>query len=135
MLRSTLLRCRVLQHNPLHACTPAHLHLHLRYSEGEVCPYGEKCTFAHGESELAGRGEGEEGAGNPLYKTMLCEQFREAEYCERAERCSFAHGADELRTKTFKAAPIAPYKTTLCRNWQSGSCTYGSVSPTGDLYF
>merc|ERR1719154_456536 len=93
------------------------------WADGSECSYGDSCTFAHGEEQIQGSKEQRIIARNPLYKTTICKQFAEAEFCELADDCHFAHGEDELRT--LRAA-LHAYKTTVCRNWKTGTCTRGN---------
>ncbi|CAG8600242.1 2558_t:CDS:2, partial [Ambispora leptoticha] len=80
-----------------------------RFETEEFCPYGTKCTFAHGTAELRERPLTEEKIGippiskdgpeNPLYKTRLCERFIKENFCQYGPKCNFAHGEQELRER------------------------------------
>ncbi|CAG8669444.1 9050_t:CDS:2, partial [Acaulospora morrowiae] len=80
-----------------------------RFETEGYCPYGPKCTFAHGTVELRERPSGEEkidapptakdGPDNPLYKTRLCERFMKENFCQYGPKCNFAHGEEELRER------------------------------------
>ncbi|CAG8433359.1 1568_t:CDS:2 [Diversispora eburnea] len=80
-----------------------------RFETEGFCPYGPKCTFAHGTVELRERPAGEEkidapltakdGPDNPLYKTRLCERFMKENFCQYGPKCNFAHGEEELRER------------------------------------
>ncbi|CAG8632188.1 26930_t:CDS:2 [Gigaspora margarita] len=80
-----------------------------RFETERFCPYGSKCTFAHGTAELRERPPGEEkvdvpptakdGPDNPLYKTRLCERFMKENFCQYGPKCNFAHGENELRER------------------------------------
>jgi len=84
-----------------------------------TCRFGDKCNFAHGESELrsadaamlafssqgagaarpaaskSGESRGEGAPGN--YKTRMCKNFVQNGYCQFKSKCVFAHGPSELR--------------------------------------
>ncbi|KAG9300779.1 hypothetical protein G9A89_023577 [Geosiphon pyriformis] len=78
-----------------------------RFETEGFCPYGSKCTFAHGTDELRERPLTEDKPGlptmtkdgpeNPLYKTRLCERFIKENFCQYGPKCNFAHGEKELR--------------------------------------
>jgi hypothetical protein len=70
-----------------------------RYELEGTCPYGNKCTFAHGTGELRERSIVPDviAHDNPLYKTRLCERFVKEGFCQYGPKCNFAHGAPELR--------------------------------------
>ena len=54
-----------------------------------VCRYGDKCQFAHGESELRFV------AKNSKYKTKKCIQYSSTGVCKYGARCLFVHEACE----------------------------------------
>nr|CAG8581482.1 1680_t:CDS:2 [Entrophospora candida] len=81
-----------------------------RFETEKFCPYGPKCTFAHGAGELRERlvvpveeksslPTVKDGPENPLYKTRLCERFMKENFCQYGPKCNFAHGEHELKEK------------------------------------
>jgi len=50
------------------------------------CPYGAKCSFAHGMHELRSK-----VLIPSNYKTSLCQQFYTKGYCNYGPRCQFQH--------------------------------------------
>ncbi|CAG8540496.1 4034_t:CDS:2 [Paraglomus brasilianum] len=86
-----------------------------RFETEGFCPYGPKCTFAHGTNELRERPSSEEKVGspptardgpeNPLYKTRLCERFMKENFCQYGPKCNFAHGEHELRERPQSSVP------------------------------
>ncbi len=86
-----------------------------RFETEGYCPYGPKCTFAHGTVELRERPASTEekidtpptakdGPENPLYKTRLCERFMKENFCQYGPKCNFAHGEHELRDRPNSAS-------------------------------
>jgi hypothetical protein len=70
------------------------------YELGLQCPYGDKCSFAHGSSELRVK------LLVPInYKTVKCRQFHEEMYCHYGPRCQFLH-------KPMKPQPLQKMKIT-----------------------
>lgn len=55
------------------------------FQENGSCKYGNKCQFAHGESELRGLYR------HPKYKTEACRTFYNFGYCPYGSRCHFIH--------------------------------------------
>ena len=61
------------------------------------CKNGDKCSYAHGTSELrssSGLGVAEVGS---KAKTKLCEKFIQFGDCPFGVACSFAHGVREMQ--------------------------------------
>jgi len=56
------------------------------YQLGHTCPYGNKCSFAHGIEELRSKVL---VPGN--YRTINCKQFFEKDSCHFGPRCQFLH--------------------------------------------
>ena len=64
--------------------------------EGSSCFYGNKCDFAHSETELRIKRHG------PLAKTKMCNRFVESGTCHLGEACGFAHSESEMsKASTF----------------------------------
>ena len=56
------------------------------FVEKGFCPYGRKCQFAHGLSELKIN-----TTQNNLYKTKTCFSFQRKGFCIYGIRCNFIH--------------------------------------------
>ncbi|KAI8907752.1 eIF4-gamma/eIF5/eIF2-epsilon-domain-containing protein [Powellomyces hirtus] len=70
------------------------------------CPYGSRCTFAHGTAELRERvpttndaGEHKDPHSSSFFKTRLCERFVNEGFCQYGRHCHYAHGPSELRER------------------------------------
>ena len=50
------------------------------------CSYGDKCRFAHGQTDLVSK-----QMFNPKYKSKKCEGFHATCYCPYGGRCNFIH--------------------------------------------
>ncbi|GIL80432.1 hypothetical protein Vretimale_16125 [Volvox reticuliferus] len=70
------------------------------------CKYGDKCTFAHGQTELrqAPNTMSTQPQGS-IHKTRLCERFMTTGSCPYGDKCTFAHGHHELRQNKPGAIP------------------------------
>jgi len=51
-----------------------------------ICPYGNKCSFAHGVEELRSK-----LLVPTNYKTVRCQQYFEENVCNYGPRCQFLH--------------------------------------------
>lgn len=58
--------------------------------EGEICPKGDSCPYAHSQAELLYFAD--------KYKTRFCSRYpNDLKNCEFGEYCSFAHSEEEIR--------------------------------------
>lgn len=57
-----------------------------QFFETRWCPYGERCKFAHGVSQLLTQRE-----GTNKYKTRCCLNFKNKGFCIYGSRCNFIH--------------------------------------------
>lgn len=51
-----------------------------------TCPFGSRCSFAHGTSELRHK-----VLVSANYKTVKCKRFHKDMYCSFGPRCQFVH--------------------------------------------
>lgn len=70
------------------------------WEEGH-CEYGDKCTFAHGSTELRPKTH-----LSAAYKTKNCKQFFDLGFCCYGPRCQFRH-QDETITSADLAVTVA----------------------------
>ena len=84
-----------------------------KFSSGQICPYGDKCQFAHGVQDLrvyTGQVIGQNGinlndpnnkAQNSIlnFKIVKCKNWEKDRTCKYGAHCTFAHGDVELRNK------------------------------------
>lgn len=75
---------RAAQHN-----TKYKTELCKNWLERGTCPYGNKCQFAHGPSDMRVREH------KPAYKTRPCQAFVETGMCAYGVRCKYRHGDDD----------------------------------------
>lgn len=61
-----------------------------KWTKTGTCPYGDKCQFAHGKSELISK-----KIRNPHYKSKPCNSFHTKGFCTYGSRCKFIH--DEIK--------------------------------------
>lgn len=71
------------------------------------CKYGDKCQFAHGESELRVLPR------HPKYKTELCRTYHTRGFCPYGSRCHFIHNLEEARKSAESSGQRSPTKKTL----------------------
>jgi hypothetical protein len=56
-----------------------------------MCPYQNRCKFAHGCHELLKNNQ-----ANMKYKTKECEHFRKNLTCQYGTRCNFIHNRAKI---------------------------------------
>lgn len=67
--------------------------------EDGICPFSEKCTFAHGDSELRDKTH-----LSARYKTKQCRQFFSLGFCSYGHRCQFIH-SDHSGSRSTSPSP------------------------------
>ena len=84
-----------------------------KFSSGKLCPYGDKCQFAHGTQELRlysgqnmvqnmglGGSVNNKQQNNMInYKIVKCKNWEKDRTCKYGAHCTFAHGDEDLRNK------------------------------------
>ncbi|QDZ24478.1 hypothetical protein HOP50_13g70170 [Chloropicon primus] len=110
------------------------------FSSTGACPYGDHCSFAHGEGEL-----NRSSMQNSTFqrRTRPCNKFNTPQGCPYGENCNFIHdvnaspfallpgpggsGGEAQVCKPVKPPQQMPlnYKTRLCVRFESGACPFG----------
>lgn len=73
------------------------------FMEKGVCPYGNKCQFAHGPSELKCNSDQQMS-----YKTRPCHAFNRKGFCSYGSRCNFLHQNEDeaAQVETLKLREV-----------------------------
>ncbi|MCO5577212.1 hypothetical protein L7F22_031037 [Adiantum nelumboides] len=104
------------------------------YLEGH-CPYGDRCTFSHGNEDMVRETAptmdpvpASNASGRSNYKTRLCTRWEKGELCIYGDKCHFAHGQAELRAYSggsdYNTGGTGPNYNT----GGTGPMTYGDPS-------
>jgi hypothetical protein len=72
------------------------------YLSNRVCPYKQRCKFAHGLEELL---QNNELSHN--FRTKKCKVFYDKKYCKFGERCNFRHCDQEHSSNNMAAIQAA----------------------------
>ena len=75
-----------------------------------VCPYAEKCAFAHGMQELRSKSD-----VLINYKTKLCKHYFDHGICLYGPRCHFSHEASLPSAESSAKSKLASRNTNLGR--------------------
>ena len=98
-------------------------------SSGIQCRFGDKCNFAHSESQLFVRKERTEEQRTNLSKTKMCQSIVSGIECKFGDRCIFAHSSSQLsirKERTEEQRTNLP-KTKMCQSIVSGiQCKFGN---------
>ena len=95
---------------------------------GLICPYGNKCSFAHGTQEL------KEKLLVPMnYKTAKCKQFFTKDCCHFGPRCQFQHKS--AGSNQASALPPLSYDTIFESILNSSQYKTNEVCSMGSLGF
>ncbi|CAD6193385.1 unnamed protein product [Caenorhabditis auriculariae] len=86
------------------------------------CNYGERCQYAHGETEKRPIPR------HPKYKTEACQSFHQTGYCPYGPRCHFIHNETELLTNAQSRQPSSQSTPSAAPNQSSLFSNLGSRS-------
>lgn len=96
------------------------------FSLGVKCPYGKKCSFAHGSHELK-----EKPHVPARYKTVKCRDFHENGCCKFGSRCQFLH----LERRKTKHLHISKMNYSLAlKTFQSEAALKNDSSYTAETF-
>ena len=84
------------------------------FNTPQGCSYGQKCQFAHGNSDLRPNinqfATMIQNQNNMLnYKIAKCKNWERDGVCKYGSFCSFAHGDKEIRSKNENLYQIGPF--------------------------
>ena len=119
------------------------------FNTPQGCSYGDKCQFAHGESELKpfeGKILNQTQANSNKnkqtsvlnYKIVKCKNWERDGNCKYGGHCTFAHGENELRNKADNLYsmqtpqmmfPLPPMMMDFMQNGQMPMMNMPSVDP------
>ena len=119
------------------------------FNTPQGCSYGDKCQFAHGESELkpfegkilnqTQANSNKNKQTNVLnYKIVKCRNWEENGNCKYGGHCTFAHGDNELRNKADNLYsmqppqmmfPLSPMMIDLMQNGQMPMMNMPGMDP------
>ncbi len=68
-------------------------------SAGIQCKFGDRCNFAHSESEILVRERIEKPSTPAVPKTKMCQSIVSGIECTYGNRCCFAHNLDQLQVR------------------------------------
>ena len=86
-----------------------------------ICPFTEKCAFAHGESELRVKTHIPNN-----YKTKKCRQFHQQGFCRYGQRCQFIHMEGQI------SRSVSPSPSNSSFSSQKRLPVFVSIEERGD---